>query len=861
MDREDAREKPRNPLSPLVEAWEGVLKRASEYKQKNFDVYAEEAVEFYLGPKDMDDFYSKRMLTKKNGAGELSNLNSGFRTVSAKVAELVQIFGPSLYARNPVRTVNPRKVSDIPRETFIPRSLERQVQKQVEEIQKQAQQYMQQIQQQAGPQQPGQPPNPQLQQYMQQVQQQVQQQIEQAQAPLRQAEDVYNQLLDWKMGVESDRRLKALLLDSYLNYTPNELDLKTESRLGINEALIKGAGALWTELKDHGGLEVVGSFFDSIDNLILDPDVESLSDMRWIARRCVKTVQEVSDRYGVEASDLRPYAKLHSYTGSGADKDTGDGGPNSEVEMPKDLITYYEIYSKIGFGHAIPSLQDDIEDELEALGKYVYLAIVPGMKSPLNFDETMFSAKAEKGQADQDEESDDGESDEPSANDELTLRASWPIPFWMDGSWPVEILWFHEVPNCVWPMSHVRPAMPQLKAITWNMNHLANRARNSSRFIVGVEYADDDDTSSMIKSGDPVTVIRLRKSQNEKIADKMSVLEIPQGGAQELMQVQGALIDEFQKSTGLSEVMYAQPGGMRSAAEAQMKQSSMNIRPDDMAAQVEDWQSRLAAKEAMAAVWLLTAEDVAPVIGDQISQMWDQVFGSADPAAIALELDVRIEAGSTRKPNKETRVQQMNQAFQTIGQVLAQVAMTTGQVGPYNELTREWGKANDILDIEKFMIQPPPPPQPPQPDPNIQAKAQAETQKTQQEGQMKMAIGQQQMQAGQQKMQIEAQKAQMELAAKAAELQLDQQKAQMDLQKAQMQAEIDIAKAQASMQATDREHNQKMIAEAQKSNLNLAIQERKAEQQERQAEKQNAIKSQQMRRQGQSQGRSKRRKG
>ena len=41
---------------------------------------------------------------------------------------------------------------------------------------------------------------------------------------------------------------RAALLECYLNYTPAALDLKTESRRVIDEAIIKGRGCWWSEM-------------------------------------------------------------------------------------------------------------------------------------------------------------------------------------------------------------------------------------------------------------------------------------------------------------------------------------------------------------------------------------------------------------------------------------------------------------------------------------------------------------------------------------------------------------------------------------------------------------------------------------
>jgi hypothetical protein len=82
-----------------------------------------------------------------------------------------------------------------------------------------------------------------------------------------------------------------------------------------------------------------------------------------------------------------------------------------------------------------------------------------------------------------------------------------------------------------------------------------------------------------------------------------------------------------------------------------------------------------------------------------------------DPGIIAREFEYRIEAGSARKPNKATRIEQMQAALQTLGPIL-QGLVPMGIVDPLNSLLTDWAESLDI-DAKPYLIPPPPPP--PQP--------------------------------------------------------------------------------------------------------------------------------------------------
>jgi hypothetical protein len=93
----------------------------------------------------------------------------------------------------------------------------------------------------------------------------------------------------------------ARLFEELLNYTPAETNLRDESRLVVDEALIKGMGVWWTELCEMpSGLRTVGSFFDTVDNLFLDPDATRWEDCAWYVRRCIHPTWQIEREYGLE---------------------------------------------------------------------------------------------------------------------------------------------------------------------------------------------------------------------------------------------------------------------------------------------------------------------------------------------------------------------------------------------------------------------------------------------------------------------------------------------------------------------------------------------------------------------------------
>jgi hypothetical protein len=130
-----------------------------------------------------------------------------------------------------------------------------------------------------------------------------------------------------------------------------------------------------------------------------------------------------------------------------------------------------------------------------------------------------------------------------------------------------------------------------------------------------------------------------------------------------------------------------------------------------MANRLEDAMGLLARHEALAARWLLEAQDVEPILGPLGAAAWAQHIAPLEPTQVAREFEYRVEAGSARKPNKATRVEQMQAALQTLGPIL-QGLVGMGMVDPLNALMTDWAASLDI-DARPYLIPPPPPPPPP----------------------------------------------------------------------------------------------------------------------------------------------------
>ena len=637
-------ETPDEILKYLARVWLSKLDKAQRHK-KQFNDDASEARNFFDGPAGW--FWNKNYAQAEGGYCRSIN-PPAFRMNINKVFEAVKLFGSVIYHRNPVRTVTPTPLPIVPPEALgiMPQD-----------------------------------PNMGM-QYEAAVQQ-----------------------VSQKAGI---RQVVADLLQRVLNWTPREFDLKTHGRRAVDEGIITGMGLWWTEMVEMpNGRRFVGSFADSVDNLLLDPDVTEIEDIRWCARRCVHPLHEVAQQYGLDEAALKGNVDKQGGTTSKSQDQVlfpnHDGTHKAPSGKTNDLVVYWKIWSKTGLGDRLKDAPKDIKGKFDELGENCYIVVAEGVDHPLNIKPAMVADDAEVMPGDQ---------------QGLFTAVQWPIPFWADGSngWPFTQFAPHRKPGYIWPISHIKPAVPELRFLCWAYSFLAQRVATSCETMLGVSKAADQDIKDQIlaQSEGGFKIIEVSEMLGRSVQDILSVFQMP-NVTSELWQVIEAVTEICDKRLGMTELVYGLTNTqIRSATEASVKSDQISIRPDDMAECLENSMSIIARKEAMATRWLLEPKDIEPIIGPLGAAVWAQHVMAMNPYEIAREYDFEIESGSTKKKNKAARIEQMSQAMQTLGPVL-QGLIGAGIVEPFNQLVTDWADSLD-LDATNYMVPPPPPP----PDPMMQ---------------------------------------------------------------------------------------------------------------------------------------------
>lgn len=496
---------------------------------------------------------------------------------------------------------------------------------------------------------------------------------------------MFQQLAMEEQARVAEDGIRSILLEAYLNWTPSRYKLDIESRSAVDEALIKGRGLLWTELTESpdGAFRAVTSKWDSVDHLLVDPDATSLANAKWIARRVVQPLWEVERDYGLRRGALK--GNMESLAVQADIAVDPDMQYRRSAGYTSDLLIFYQIWSKMGIGGRIAGCNPNLRTPLdEIFGDYSYIVVSSVARFPLNLPPDLVN--------------------DHERYEETVKAAQWPIPFHADGKWPFTELDFNQIFNSPWPMATMLAARGELRFMNWTMSFLAGHIRNATRDFVAIKKSLPEEIKTAIISGRDLELIEL-EGDHGAIKDCIEFLQHPQVNG-DIWKYIEALSTAFDKRVGLNQIMYGgsddstQP---RSAAESNLRNQGTGIRPDDMGQQVEAWQAEVAAKEAFCARYLLGGDDVGHCLGPLAAMAWAQYVFTMDTAEAFHQLEYRIEAGSTRKPNKEFQVRQMETAVQLLMPVFQAYSQSTGDVSPLNNLVADWCKAND-LDANRYQM-------------------------------------------------------------------------------------------------------------------------------------------------------------
>lgn len=246
----------------------------------------------------------------------------------------------------------------------------------------------------------------------------------------------------------------------------------------------------------------------------------------------------------------------------------------------------------------------------------------------------------------------------------------WPLWVWDDPLklprfFPYFRLWFHESVNTQAPKGEVTYYLDQQDAIN-DINDEIHRARQwVRRNILFNKDAINQNDVEMVLKGDDGTARGVSLPEGTKLQDHIFSFAPPGVDRPEFFSTDSKFM-AINRITGIND---AQRGAQfktnttNKAVETYNKNT--DIRVDERVDLIEDFIADIAWNIALLCMMHWDKEDVAPLVGVELAEAWQKID---DPRTFEKNFTVRVEGGSSAKPNSREKKQQALEMGQVLGQ-------------------------------------------------------------------------------------------------------------------------------------------------------------------------------------------------
>jgi len=478
------------------------------------------------------------------------------------------------------------------------------------------------------------------------------------------------------------------LLEWWLNYITEEYHLLREARLAVTEALVKGRGVVWHGLLPHASGIIPASFYDSVDNLFIDPSAKTLRDAGFIMRKRTVASWLAAKQLGVDEQKLLRMCRDNT------PEDPSDDTP---------VITFYEVYSRIGSGLRYTSPDDPLrtaQEALDQLGDHLWFAIAEGAEYPLNMDPDVIQSDIER----------------------LKVSVQWPVASFGNTihPWPMSVLDFYPNTDNAWARSPLQAGVPMQMILDHLYGYIYAQAVRSTRAIIVVPDHVDSQLVTALRGYEDLAIVPISSKQITDFEKELyHTITLPPVNRDVLQFVQ-LLEDQFSRAVGLDPILYgAQPQRQyRSAAEVNIRFQAASGRAQFMADQVEEWMDQVAAKDGVLSRLYVPATQIATLVGEGVipdeqgqpqpagplSQAWGATITTDDPYAAAIDFQFQIVSGTGRRRDKEQATQAATFLAQTVLPPVVQASIQGGDFTMFNKMLERLSNALD-LDAGLFRLE------------------------------------------------------------------------------------------------------------------------------------------------------------
>ncbi len=508
-------------------------------------------------------------------------------------------------------------------------------------------------------------------------------------------ENIVQQLDQLDQQIEMQKAIRDAIGTEVLKYTQNEQigTLKRDVHLAINEALLTGLGLTWTQSYNNPatGEFLVETIYDSVDNLLIDPDSRDPDwrDAKWIACKHRDPVWVVERMFGYPPGYLHGRGTHVSYEYEAIREASTTASSGNRYS---DMIEWVEVWSIGGAGARIGGVDAKLSQFFDStLGDHVYLAITPNVPHPLNIPPAMLqNAPVEALQE---------------AVRWRTRRYGAIHETWKDRRWPVNPLRFYTVPGSPWPMAVLGPGLGYLICMNLIMTTKLTQAWDRRRDIIAIANHVKDSVEQALRSDTSPAIVNLPSAVNQPIDTLVQYLQ--RGASQDdLLQWMEWLASEFQKATGLLDIYYGFTRTQaRVSSDIETKNRAANVRPEEMQLHVVEWVQSFSQSELILASQYIQGVQLQYLLGEYGAVAWDTFYHNVPVEMLWKECECNIDAKDIQRPDKQRDLAGLQEVAIPFFQFATVYAQTTGDTNPMNAFMSRLLTAMDMRDFGDLMFQ------------------------------------------------------------------------------------------------------------------------------------------------------------
>lgn len=383
--------------------------------------------------------------------------------------------------------------------------------------------------------------------------------------------------------------------EQYADYSARHGELAKHMRRCVDHSLLWGRGVMWSGFAPKKN--ICTDVFDRADHLVLDPDARCPEEQNWQGRKRIKPRWELMQRYPEKADVIRG---LPTYSKPSANK-------NDKGDSDSDLVCYYDIWTGVAVNNYMKSAEIIEADTAQANPKERLCV----------------------------------------ANGHVLHRGPWEIPFFMIDEWPGTYLDLIERPGSVYPLQPMEPGMGHLRAMNHALTLFIAKWKLMSRtpfaaLTINGQGIEPEQLFKILR-GEHIDIITAKINGDENPDINKYFQRIDWGDpVPGFERYYGLLGSEFEKSTGLSEVLYSgnTPTQLRSAKAAELVEQNSRTRSDSMRESVVRFMETIYRKRLFAARYLHGADDINNLFGPEAASVWGEI---AAPEVVAQEQQARAQ--------------------------------------------------------------------------------------------------------------------------------------------------------------------------------------------------------------------------